>query len=79
MRVLTAKPRIRSASKGFNKSEAASTFVIPGSSQMSSLIPPVSKDRRQWYNIEKNTALIQTAAKFRSAGTPAQRPDLEAN
>jgi hypothetical protein len=46
---------------------------------MSSLIPLVSKDRQQWYNIEKNTALIQTAAKFRSAGTPAQRPDLEAN
>jgi hypothetical protein len=37
---------------------------------MSSLIPPVSKDRQHWYNTEKNTAaLIQTVLKSRSAAT----------
>jgi hypothetical protein len=35
---------------------------------MSSLIPPVSEDRRQWYSTEKNTAaLIQTVLKYRWA------------
>ena len=35
---------------------------------MSSLIPPVSADRRQWYNTEKNTAaLIQSIVKSGSA------------
>jgi hypothetical protein len=35
---------------------------------MSSLIPPVSADRRHWYNTEKNTAaLIQSVVKSRSA------------
>jgi hypothetical protein len=35
---------------------------------MSSLIPPVSADRRHWYNTEKNTAaLIQSIVKSRSA------------
>ncbi len=34
---------------------------------MSSLIPPVSADRRHWYNTEKNTAaLIQSVVKSRS-------------
>ena len=37
---------------------------------MSSLIPPVSKDRQHWYNTEKNTAaLIQSVVKSRSADT----------
>jgi hypothetical protein len=35
---------------------------------MSSLIPPVSADRRHWYNTEKNTAaLIQAVVKSRLA------------
>jgi hypothetical protein len=37
---------------------------------MSSLIPPVSADKRHWYNTEKNTAaLIQSIVKSRSADT----------
>ena len=35
---------------------------------MSSLIPPVSEDRRHWYNTEKNTAaLIQSIVNSRAA------------
>lgn len=37
---------------------------------MSSLIPPVSKARRDWYSAEKNTAaLIQSVVKYRSVET----------
>src|SRR5438132_7271915 len=37
---------------------------------MSSLIPPVSKDRQHWYNTEKNTAaLIQSVVKSRLVDT----------